>query len=38
MASQTSLDVRPLQTPHLEIYHLALIDRDFEIKDTTSLA
>ena len=38
MASQTSLDVRPLQTPHLDIDHLALADIDFQIKDTASPA
>lgn len=36
MASQTSLDKRPLQTPQLDIDHLALADRDFQIKDIAS--
>lgn len=34
MAAQTSLDVRPVSTPHLDIDHLALADRDFQIKYT----
>jgi len=38
MASQTSLDVIPLQAPHLDIDHFALADIDFQIKDTTSTA
>lgn len=36
MASQTSMDVRPLQTPHLDIDHLALANINFQIKDTAS--
>ena len=36
MASQTSLDMRPLQTPHLDINHLAFADKDFQMKDTAS--
>jgi len=36
MASQTSLDVRPLKTPHFDIDHLALAERDFQIKDIAS--
>jgi len=38
MASQTSLDVRPLQIPHLDIDHLALADKNFQIKDIASPA
>ena len=38
MASQITLDVRPLQTPHLDIDHLPLANRDFQIKDTISLS
>ena len=38
MASQTSLDVRPLQTPHRDIDHLALADRHFQINDIASHA
>lgn len=38
MDFQTSLDVRPMQTPHLDIDHLALADRDFQIKDVASPA
>lgn len=38
MVAQTSLDVRPVSTPHLDIDHLALTDRDFQIKDTTTPA
>ena len=36
MAAQTSLDVRPMTTPHLNIDHLALVDKDFQIKDTAT--
>lgn len=36
MASQTSLEVKPLSTPHLDIDQLALADMDVQIKDTTS--
>ena len=32
MASQSTLDVRPLRTPHLDIDHLPLANRDFQIK------
>lgn len=38
MASQTYLDVSPLQTPHLDINHLPLADREFQIKDIASPA
>lgn len=38
MASQTYLDVRHLQTHHLDIDHLALANRDFQIKYTASPA
>lgn len=34
MAAPTSLDVRPVTTPHLDFDHLAVADRDFPIKDT----
>ena len=36
MASQSILNAKPLQTPHLDIDHLPLADGDFQIKDTTS--
>ena len=36
MASQSILNEKPLQTPHLDIDHLPLADRDFQIKDTVS--
>lgn len=36
MASQSILDAKPLQTPHLYINHLPLVDRDFHIKYTAS--
>ena len=36
MASQSILDAKPLPTPHLDIDHLQLANRDFQIKDTTS--
>lgn len=36
MASWSILNEKPLQTPHLDIDHLPLADRDFQIKDKTS--
>ena len=30
------MDIRPITTPHLDLNHLPLDDRDFQIKDTTS--
>jgi len=36
MVAQTALDVRPVTTPHSDIDHLALADRDFQIKHTTT--
>jgi len=36
MASQSILNEKSLQTPHLDIDHLPLADRDFEIKDTST--
>lgn len=36
MVSQSILNEKPLQTPHLDIDHLPLVNRDFQIKDTTS--
>lgn len=36
MATQNSLDVRPVSTFHLDIDHLALPDRGLQIKDTTT--
>ena len=36
MAFQRNLDVRPLQTRHLDIDHLLLADRYFQITNTTS--
>ena len=34
MVAPIALDVRPIMTPQLEIDHLPLADRDFQIKDT----
>ena len=36
MASQSILNEKTLQTPHLDIDHLPLADRYFQIKDTVS--
>lgn len=36
MVAQTSLNVRPVSTPHLDNDHLALADRYFQIKDTAT--
>lgn len=36
MANQTSLDVRPVSTTHLDIDHFALGNRDLQIKDTAT--
>jgi len=36
MAFQSILDAKSLQTPHLDINHLPLAKRYFEIKDTAS--
>jgi len=35
MAAPISMDVRPISTPHLDLDHLPLADRDFQIKDTS---
>ena len=36
MAAPTSLDIRTMTIPHLDIDHLALVDRGFQIKDTVT--
>lgn len=36
MDSQSSLDVRSMETPHLDINHLPLADVDFQFKDNVS--
>ena len=36
MASQSILNEKPLQTPHLDIDHIPLANIDFQIKDTVS--
>jgi len=36
MDAAIATDVRPITTPYLELDHLPLVDRDFQIKDTTS--
>lgn len=35
MDAPVSMDIRPIITPHLDLDHLPLDDRDFKIKDTT---
>jgi len=35
MATLVAMDVRPISTPHLDLDHLPLADRDFQIKDTS---
>lgn len=35
MAALISMDVRPINTPHLDLDHLPLADKDFQIKDTS---
>lgn len=37
MVAHTSLNVRPISSLHLDIDHLALVDKCFQIKDTTTL-
>jgi len=37
MATLIAMDVRPISTPHLDLDHLPLVDKDFQIKDTTVL-
>ena len=34
MDAPISMDVRPISTPHLDLYHLPLADKDFQIQDT----
>lgn len=36
MSSPISTDVRPIATPHSDLDHLPLADRDFQIRDTSS--
>ena len=36
MATPVAMDVRPITTPHLDLGHLPLVDRDFQIKDTSA--
>lgn len=36
MDAPTSLDIRPATTPHLDIDHLSLADKDFQFKDTVT--
>lgn len=35
MSTHISLNVKPISTPHLDQDHLPLVDRDFQIKDTS---
>ena len=35
MAAPIAMDVRPISTPHLDLDHLPLADRDFQIKETS---
>jgi len=37
MAVPIAMDVRPITTPHLDLDHLPLADRDFQIKDIVAL-
>ena len=34
MATPITMDVRPITTPHLDLDHLPLADKDFQIKET----
>lgn len=34
MVAPIAMDVRPVSTPHLDLDHLPLDDKDFQIKDT----
>jgi len=36
MATLVAMEVRPITTPHLDLDHLPLADRDFQIKDTST--
>ena len=36
MATPITMDVKPVITPHLDLDHLPLADKDFQIKDTSS--
>lgn len=35
MAALIAMDVRPISTPHLNLDHLPLTDKNFQIKDTS---
>lgn len=35
MAAPVAMDVRPITTPHLDLDHIPLEDKDFQIKDTS---
>lgn len=37
MVALVAMDVRPITTPHLDLDHLPLVDRDFQIKYTTAI-
>lgn len=37
MAAPITMDVWPVTTPHLDLDHLPLADKDFQIKDTSVL-
>lgn len=37
MATPVSIDIRPINTSHLDLDHLPLADRDFQIRDTTAI-
>lgn len=36
MVAPIAMDVRPITTPHLDLDHLPLIDKDFQIIDTNA--
>lgn len=36
MVAPIAMDIRPITTPHLDLDHLSLADKDFQIKNTAS--
>jgi len=36
MVAPIVMDVRPISTPHLDVDHLPLVDKDFQIKETSA--
>jgi len=37
MVAPIAMDIRPITTPHFNLDHFSLADRDFQIKDTIAL-